>query len=118
MQLIEIVQLVLVGFIALSLIIFLFSYIGYRTRSKKINDGFKPEILNNSFTPDLEERKPIQPELKNIKEPIIKDELLKSNQIKNSKSKFEVFKPKKDNPRIHNPKTIISSFQKKSGNKK
>ena len=118
MQLIDIVLLVLVGFIALSLIIFLFSYIGYRTRTKKINDGFKQEINDLPIIPDLEEKSPIQFEPENVKDPVMKDEPIKPNNVKNTKSKFEVFKPKKDNERAHNPKTIISSFPKEQGKKK
>lgn len=118
MQLIEIVQLVLVGFIALSLIIFLFSYIGYRTRSKIINDGFEQKIINNSKIPHIEEEKIKQSEPENVNDPVMKAEPLKANKVKKDNSKFEVFKPKKENPPIHHPKTIISSFPKKPDNKK
>lgn len=118
MQLIEIVQLVLVGFIALSLIIFLFSYIGYRTRSRKINDGFEQKIINNSMISHIKEEKSKQSETENVNDPVMKAEPLKANKVKKDKSKFEVFKPKKDNPQIHNPKTIISNFPKKTDNKK
>ena len=118
MQLIEIVQLVLVGFIALSIIIFLFSYIGYRTRTKKINSDIKQEIKDFPKIPDLKEKISITPEPKNVRPAAPKDELIKSNQVKNTKSKFEVFKPKKVNPPLHNPKTIISRFPKKPDNKK
>ena len=96
----------------------MFSYIGYRTRSKKINDGFSQEMMDNSIISELEERKPIQPETQKVKVPVITDELLKPSHVKNNKSKFEVFKPKEDNSRTHNPKTIISSFPKESRKKK
>ena len=118
MQLIDIVLLVLVGFIALSLIIFLFSYIGYRTRTKKINSDFKQEIKDYPIIPDLEEKISITPEPENVRPPALKDELIKSIPVKKTKNKFEVFKPKKENPPLHNPKTIISSFPQKSDNKK
>ena len=118
MQLIEIVQLVLVGFIALSLIIFLFSYIGYRTRSKKISDHSTQPVIDNSMISDLNEKKPNQPKIEDGKNSKTKNGSLESEKEKKKQSRFEVFKPVKDKLITHTPKTIISNFSKESGKKK
>ena len=68
--------------------------------------------------PDLKVNNRIQPEPEKVKDPGIKDEPVKSSYVKNTKSKFEVFRPKKVYRREHNPKTIISSFPKEHGKNK
>ena len=59
MQLIEIIQLTLLIFIAIGLVIFLFSYLGYRTKSnieegKKTKESDKKVIVTETKKPDLQ----------------------------------------------------------------
>lgn len=107
MQLIEIIQIALLIFIALSAIIFLFSYIGYRSKSK-IKDFPRPKIevkktqQQSRVVTDLNKN----PEIEEPKEKV------KQNQL------FEVFAPSSDKTisldekksiakKSHSPKTLI-----------
>ncbi|MEO8233763.1 MAG: hypothetical protein ABI638_15900 [Ignavibacteriota bacterium] len=107
MQLIEIIQLALVLFIVLSIVIFLFSYLGYRQKSK--TEDFTKTEVNDKKTdivpPKVVEELPIKPE------PIKEKESIKKNQ------RFEVFVPdieidlkseqqKNLNKKSHHPKTL------------
>jgi hypothetical protein len=99
LQLIEIVQIALLLFIALSAIIFLFSYLGYRTKSKT-------NVLSKTSTVN------IKPEIKQSKvvdsgNPQQKNDTPKNPINKNPR--FEVFTPDKDE-KIESEK----SFKKKS----
>jgi FtsZ-interacting cell division protein ZipA len=113
LQLIEIVQLALIIFIVLSVIIFFFSYLGYRTKSN-IKDFPKPKI---------EERK------EKIQELIVSNDFVESREkVEPNKSvkqnpRFEVFNPDSDDKarseskkslekKSHSPKTLI--IKKKS----
>lgn len=113
MQLIEIIQLALLIFIALGVIIFLFSYLGYRTNSR-IKDFPKTSI---------EKRK------EDIYASIVSDNLVKNpNPITQNKEvkqnpRFEIFNPnsyhkagseseKSHKKKSHSPKTLI--IKKKS----
>lgn len=108
LQLIEIVQLVLVGFISISAFIFLFAYLGYRR--KKINSTKQPKInsSNQITVPEIPITQIPKTENKNstLKScpPITKKEVIKNFEAKNSKSRFEVFKPKKE--KEHLPKVL------------
>ena len=119
MQLIEIVQLALVGFIVISLLIFLFSYAGYRAKSKKNDLEVKPKLENKlSIDPTINVKltEPII-EKKIIDKPVLKTEIVKSNKEKTNKTKFEIFKPSTDKTKVHNPKIIISDITKETGKK-
>jgi hypothetical protein len=108
MQLIEIIQLALLIFIAISLVIFLFSYLGYRTKSnieeaKKTMDPDKKVIVSDTKIPDLQKVNVL---------PKSKNELPKHD------AKFRVFNPPSDdksvsqpkiqkNKNVHTPRTLI-----------
>ena len=107
MQLIEIIQLALILFIALSIVIFLFSYLGYRRKSKT-EDFTKAEVNDKKVKiapPKVVEELPGKPE------PVKETESIKKNQ------RFEVFVPDvetdvKSDPqknlkkKSHHPKTL------------
>jgi hypothetical protein len=117
LQLIEIVQLALVGFIAISLLIFLFSYVGYRSKTKKTDLDFKPEVeINPTIKPVLKVKLPEQ-EPRISDQPVPKTEVIESNKVESKKDKFEVFKPSPEKSKIHNPKIIISDITKETGKK-
>jgi len=87
MQLIEIIQLALLIFIAISLVIFLFSYLGYRTKSnteegKKTTEPDKKDIISEKQKPDLQKENVL---------PKSNNELLKQD------AKFRVFNPSLNN---------------------
>ncbi|MBK7630578.1 MAG: hypothetical protein IPJ23_07745 [Ignavibacteriales bacterium] len=104
MQLIEIVQIALLLFIVASAIIFLFSYLGYRTKSKandlpKVSTNLKNEI--------------IQPKIVEKQNPILEQDKPKDQIKKNPR--FEVFIPENDgkidsekfrSKKSHFPKTL------------
>ena len=96
MQLIEIIQLALLIFIAISLVIFLFSYLGYRTKSnieegKKTKEADIKEIVSKTKKPDLQKG----------------NELLKSkNKLSKQDMKFKVFNPSSDDKSISQPKNL------------
>ena len=108
MQLIEIIQLALLIFIAISLVIFLFSYLGYRTKSnfEETKKTMNPDAkVNVSITkiPDLQKENVL---------PKSKNELPKHD------AKFRVFNPPSDdksisqqklqkNKKVHSPRTLI-----------
>lgn len=121
LQLIEIVQLALVGFIAISVLIFLFSYIGYRSKTKKIDHDFKRQIeIKPVIRPTVKTKLPDlkqESEQKIIEKTVSKTEITKSNKVEPKKDKFEVFKPSPEKSKIHNPKIIISDITKETGKK-
>lgn len=102
MQLIEIVQLVLVGFAAIILIIFFVSYAGYKASKKTKNNSL---IDNESVaTSDLEPLKKVLSDNNEEKE---------NTSPKKSKSqKFQVFNPdlshkQSINSKKHFPRTLF-----------
>ena len=108
MQLIEIIQLTLLIFIALGVIIFLFSYLGYRTKSK----------INNPPKPKIEERKLEDPPSNDVVDLVKKLESVKQQESVKQNPRFEVFTPasnddpinkkeKLDKSKLHNPRTLI-----------
>ncbi|MFZ1519065.1 MAG: hypothetical protein WAU11_09840 [Ignavibacteriaceae bacterium] len=110
MPLIDIVQIALVGFIVFSLLIFLISYFGYRAKNKKANTNFRGDsnskthkILVNQNQIDSSPQNPPKP-------PISKSEIVNSVKQKSKKSKFQVFNPKTEKPKIHLPKIIESNI--------
>ena len=107
LQLIEIIQLALILFIALSIVIFLFSYLGYRQKSK--TEYFTKTGANDKKA-DIVPQEVIE-ELPSTPEPIKETESIKKNQ------RFEVFVPDvktEDKPepqknlkkKSHHPKTL------------
>ena len=74
--------------------------------------------MDNSFIPELKEKKTIQPSTKNDRNSETKKEPVESENVKKKQSKFEVFKPGKAKLRTHTPRTIISNISKESGKKK
>jgi len=114
LQLVEIIQLVLVGFVGISSIIFLFSYLGFRKRSKQLSANAdltlkqrhqkqknvsSPKILK---TPDA---KILETQQK------IKSPEQTSNQTVKS-NRFQVFKPNTD--KEHFPKILKVNPPKKN----
>jgi len=108
LQLIEIVQIVLLIFIALSGIIFLFSYLTYRTKLK-IKDFPKQKTEERKV--DIQELKVVE-DLANNPETVKLQESVKQN------LRFEVFNPASDDKakleseksiekKSHSPKTLI-----------
>jgi hypothetical protein len=106
LQLIEIVQLALLLFIAVSAIIFMFSYLGYRSKSK-LDNKLPKEIMNDknvdTINPKVVENSISQPKSDKPKN------LIKKN------PRFEVFTPDRDgkfdsekssNKKSHIPKTL------------
>lgn len=107
MQLIEIIQLALLFFIALSAIIFLFSYLGFRKKSKLIET---PQPKHESKKIETQKTEVKQDSVKNPKPEKLK-ESVKQN------PRFEVYTPSssitakqnslKSNNKSHSPKTLI-----------
>jgi hypothetical protein len=108
LQLIEIIQLTLLIIITLGVIIIIFSYLGYRTKSK-VNEISKPKI---------EERKLEQPNSDVPAKSIKNSESIKQQVPIKPNSRFEVFKPTleedshyKSNDlksnKIHSPRTLF-----------
>jgi uncharacterized membrane protein len=108
LQLIEIVQLALLIFIALGAVILLFSYLGYRSKSKVKDSSLSKadEILK-----DLPVTKVVEDLEKNT-EKVMTRKSIKQN------PKFEIFRPTSDDqtnldikksnqPKLHSPKTLI-----------
>lgn len=114
MQLIEIVQVVLLIFIVLSAIIFFFSYMGYRNKSKT-KVLFKPAMQEKKevvVKPNLTEKVSENPEIVKQNEPKKLQDSIKQN------PRFEVFNPtpeensklgsrKSNKKKSHTPKTLI-----------
>jgi hypothetical protein len=108
LQLIEIIQLALLFFIALSAIIFFFSYLGYRTKSK----------LKELPKPNYESKK-----IETQKTGVIQDSVKNPVQEKPEESvkqnpRFEVYTPSSDinvnqksqkslKKKSHSPKTLV-----------
>jgi hypothetical protein len=113
LQLIEIIQLVLIGFIVISLIIFGFSYFGYRRRTKSIPVK-KPKQMEILIKPEIDPAKvdtPIQtPDLETTSEDLGK----KTGILKKNKKKFEVFKPSTDDSPVLQSKAISIKPPQKS----
>jgi len=108
LQLIEIIQLALLLFIALGVIIFLFSYLGYRTKSK-IKEF--PKANSEVDKEDVQELNVVEDLLKN-NEKVKPQESIKQN------PRFEVFNPasedktkteskRQNQNKSHSPKTLI-----------
>ena len=108
MQLIEIIQIVLFIFIALGAIIFLFSYLGYRTKSK----------LNGVPEPLIEDKKAEIKEFKVVENPNTNLEIVTQAEPVKHNPRFEVFKPTKidkflfkssrlKDKNIHTPHTLF-----------
>jgi len=119
LQLIEIVQLVLVGFISISLIIFFISYIGYRRRVKQNYSNTKPPVkpqIQKVTKQTLEQEKnPAKTILSAEQNPVSKSEVINSIQTKNKQSKFEVFRPSRE--KEHYPKILIVKSPEDKGSK-
>lgn len=108
MQLIEIIQIVLLLFIAVSAIIFLSSYLGYKSKSKiKDFSKLKDEIKKTHL-----------PEPKVITDLVKNSEIEKSNASVKQNQLFEVFAPSSENgiktgseksisKKSHSPKTLV-----------
>lgn len=120
MQLIELVQLVLVGFIVTSLVIFFISYLGFLKKSKKNENFIKAEKKNK-----ISVNEKVQPITTNQKEkiknsekeiPVTKKEIIKSIENKSKQSRFEVFKPTKE--KEHYPKTLSVKISKDNNSNK
>lgn len=105
MQLIEIIQLVLIGFIVISLIIFSFSYLGYKRRTKLIPDQ-KSNKMERRVKPEadlVKDEAPIQkPDLETTNQDLGK----KTDILNKNKKKFEIFKPSTVDPSFPNSKVI------------
>jgi hypothetical protein len=95
-------------FIALGVIIFLFSYLGYRTKSK----------INNLPNPKIEERKLADLPSNDVADLFKKPESVNQQESVNQNPRFEVFTPvsnddpinkkeKLDKSKLHNPRTLI-----------
>ena len=108
MQLIEIVQIALLIFIALSVIIFLFSYLSYKSKLK-ITDLSKPKT---------EERKVDIQKLKVVEDLVKHPEKEKPQEPIKQNPRFKVFTPASDDKvklesekqiekNSHSPKTLI-----------
>ncbi|HEX9250672.1 MAG TPA: hypothetical protein VF870_00445 [Ignavibacteriaceae bacterium] len=108
MQLIEIIQLALLIFIALGAVILFFSYIGYRSKSKVKDSSLSKEV---EIIEDFPVTKVVEDPDKST-EKVITRKSIKQN------PKFEIFKPadddqtnldmKKSNQhKLHSPKTLI-----------
>lgn len=120
MQLIEIVQLVLVGFVLISSLIFGASYLGYRKRaglsgttkkkSEKIRSAkivVKPEPVkkvSKTVTPKVDKKIIVKKDT-NTQELNVPKSKLKTN-------RFEVFNPAKE--KEHFPKTLTIKLNKKN----
>lgn len=92
MQLIEIIQLVLIGFILISLVIFIFSYFGYRRRNRITSDvkqKSKGTIQKTELEPLLKSLPAQNSNTINTTNEFKK----KTGVLKKNKNKFEVFKP-------------------------
>ena len=110
MPLIDIVQIVLVGFIVFSFLIFLISYLGYRAKNNKASIDFRGnsnpkthKILINQNQIDSSPQNTPKP-------PVSKNEIVNSVKQKSNRSKFQVFNPKTEKPKIHSPKIIKSNI--------
>lgn len=108
MQLIEIIQLTLLIFITLGAIIFLFSYLGYRTKTKP------KEIPKLS----IDERKLEDVKIDEVVELDKDSESVKRQVLVKQNPRFEVFTPASDDEvkigsekshkkKSHSPKTLI-----------
>lgn len=105
MQLIEIIQLVLIGFVLISLVVFSISYLGYR-RKEKSNPHFKKKQPARIINAEIKKPEVIEPaQVPN--DDIIKDDIIKKTGLqKKDRKKFEVFKPSPTDPSLLNSKAI------------
>ena len=115
MSLVEIIQLVLVGFIAISLSIFLFSYVGYRSKNKDSTSKMRLDVNNVLKSSNIEEDAIELQEKNKTNLPASKAPITKKSKIKN---KFEVFRLSKDNLKKHFPKIIKSDISTETNKKK
>lgn len=105
MQLIDIIKLFLIGFVVVSLIIFGFSYIGYKRQTKlvskkKLNKMERGIKIENAA---IKEELPIKnSDLRTSPEKLIK----KTSNINKNKKKFEVFKPSPADSSVSDTKAI------------
>ena len=100
------------GFIAISLSIFLFSYVGYRSRNKKTSLRERPTGRKNDKSSNIETEidKANRKETENLKRAIPEIVEKKRGPIKTKKSKFEVFRPQKTGSKSHHPKILSSDI--------
>lgn len=108
LQLVDIIQLVLVGFVGISAIIFLFSYLGFRRREKQFNP--KIQIIAKAKSEKIEKVKVQADKTEKIPVVTVEEEEIEKKQIvqpeveKNKQVRFEVFKPNKE--KEHFPKIL------------
>lgn len=112
MQLIEIIQLVLIGFVFISLVVFSISYLGYRRKEKSDPNSKKDQparIIKSEI-----KRPEVTKSVQIPKNDVIKEDIVKTTGLqKKYKKKFEVFKPSSADPASLNSKEInIKSAQK------
>jgi hypothetical protein len=94
--------------------IFLSSYFGYKRRLNQkdtVNDiSVKPKVQKviKSISPEEKSREKI--EAVKIKNPVTKQEVVKSFQSNGKKTRFEVFKPTKE--KKHHPKILKINISK------
>jgi hypothetical protein len=107
-----------VGFILISLLIFLISYLGYIARIKKTNTNLKGALYHTKTEKILiNQNKIATPQENPQKPPVSKSEIIDSVIQKSKKSKFQVFNPKTEKPKIHSPKIIKSNISDEVGKK-
>ena len=106
------------GFISISIAIFLFSYLGYKTRSKKLGEKHNPEIKMDQILTDLEDNRDTQQVQKNVQFSPKTEKNTQPRDSKINKSKFEVFRPTKDKSKQHYPKIIKSDISSETRKKK
>ena len=107
MQLIDIIKLALILFIALSIIIFLFSYFGYRKKSKT-EDLTRTEVNDKKVDitpPKIVEELPSKPELIKEKESIKKNQRFEVY-IPNLETEVKSESQKNLKKKSHHPKTL------------
>lgn len=117
MQLIDIVQIALVGFILISLLIFLISYLGYIARIKKKKTDLRGDLVPKKTINSIDQAKIAIPQEGTQKPPVSKSEIIDSVIQKSKKSKFQVFNPNTEKPKIHSPKIIKSNISDEVGKK-
>lgn len=114
MQLIEIVQIVLLIFIAVSAIIFFFSYLGYKSKSKILE---LPKTPTKRKTEAVNETNVVKKLPENTKK-VEQYKLVKPQEKTKLTPRFEVFTPtpdensklgsgKSNKKKSHTPKTLI-----------
>ena len=107
LQLIDIIKLALILFIALSIVIFLFSYFGYRKKSK--TENFIRAGVNDKKVditpPKIVEELPSKPELIKEKESIKKNQRFEVY-IPNLETEVKSESQKNLKKKSHHPKTL------------